>query len=285
MEEPNQSMPVASAEHTSGEPEGQATVEAPAPVPPEPAVPEPLAAGVPRLGTPRGAARRTLDPGKTHPSFLFLAFVSIVTLGSDLGSKLWAEHRLETYPPFSPIWQSHLTFTLARNPGGAWGLLHGASENVRRPFFLLVSVAAITFIVTLYRRLQPRQRALKWGLPLVLGGALGNVFDRIRYGWVIDFIDYKAEWVRKMNDLVGRAFPGARSVPTDHWPTFNVADVAICVGVALMAIDMFTSKRGRAHPLTGATLPPSSPPPPPDETGSASFATPAPSDPTSESKT
>ena len=79
---------------------------------------------------------------------------------------------------------------LAKNRGGAWGLLQSANENVRRPFFLLVSVAAITFIVTLYRRLQPKQRALKWGLPLVLGGALGNVFDRIRYGHVIDFIDY-----------------------------------------------------------------------------------------------
>jgi signal peptidase II len=123
-------------------------------------------------------------------------------------------------------------------------------------------VAAITFIVTLYRRLQPRQRALKWGLPLVLGGALGNVFDRIRYGHVIDFIDYRAEWVRKMNETVGRLFPG-HGVATDHWPTFNVADVAICVGVALMAIDMFTAKRHPRSVVTGRTLPP--PPPPPDE--------------------
>jgi signal peptidase II len=232
--------------------------------PEEPGLDEPIAVGVPRLGTPRGAARGARDPSKTHPSYVFLALVSILTLGSDIGSKLWAEHRLEQFPPFTPIWQSHLTFTLARNRGGAWGLLQGASENVRRPFFLLVSVAAITFIVTLYRRLQPRQRALKWGLPLVLGGALGNVFDRIRYGWVIDFIDYKAEWVRKMNDVVGRAFPGSRAVvPTDHWPTFNVADVAICIGVALMAIDMFTAKRGRVHAITGMSLPPSASLPPP----------------------
>jgi signal peptidase II len=224
------------------------------------------------------------DANKAHPSYVFLAVVSVLTLGSDIGSKLWAEHRLETYPPFTPFWQTHLTFTLARNRGGAWGLLQGASENVRRPFFLLVSVAAITFIVTLYRRLQPRQRSLKWGLPLVLGGALGNVFDRIRYGWVIDFIDYKAEWVRKMNVIVswlasevsywlavvqsvlrgaGRHVverSPATTYATDHWPTFNVADVAICVGVALMAIDMFTARRGhRHHPLTGRTLPPDPP--------------------------
>ena len=233
------------------------------PVVPDPAVTtaqdqvpaeEPIAPGVPRLGVPRGAARRAVDPSRSHPSFVFLAVVSIVTLASDIGTKLWAEKRLEQNPPFAQIWDNHLTFTLAKNRGGAWGLLQGANENVRRPFFLLVSVAAIAFIVTLYRRLQPRQRALKWGLPLVLGGALGNVFDRIRYGHVIDFIDYRAEWVRKMNDLVERAAGWVQHVvfhapphepgwTTDHWPTFNVADIAICVGVGLMAVDMFASKR------------------------------------------
>ncbi|MGO9713469.1 MAG: signal peptidase II [Polyangiaceae bacterium] len=255
---------------------------APPPVALEPPQ-DPIAPGVLRLEAPRGATKSTRDPSKTHPSFVFLALVSIVTLASDIGSKLWAERRLEAYPPVAPLWQTHLTFTLARNRGGAWGLLQGASENVRRPFFLLVSVAAITFIVTLYRRLQPRQRALKWGLPLVLGGALGNVFDRIRYGWVIDFIDYKAEWVRKMYEIVGRAFPG-RSVPTDHWPTFNVADVAICVGVALMAIDMFTSKRGRARATAHGTLPPPPPPRPPPSLTSDVSLTPAGPEASGESK-
>jgi len=249
MEDPIQppADPAAPSDSSAGDAGGS-----PSPEPEAAAAPpsfEPLAPGVPRLATPRGATRSTRDPSRHHPSFLFLAIVSIVTLAADIGTKLWAEKRLEVSPPFTPLWPNHLTFTLARNHGGAWGLLQGANENIRRPFFLLVSVAAIAFIVTLYRRLQRKQRALKWGLPLVLGGALGNVFDRIRYGWVIDFIDYKAEWVKKMNTV----FHGS---PTDHWPTFNVADVAICVGVALMAIDMFTAKRGRAHPVTGETLPP-----------------------------
>ena len=73
----------------------------------------------------------------------------------------------------------------------------------------------------------------------MLGGALGNVFDRVRYGHVIDFIDVHMFW--KETD--------------HHWPTFNVADIAICVGVGLMAIDMFTSKR--AHPpLRAPRVPP-----------------------------
>ena len=122
-------------------------------------------------------------------------------------------------------------------------MLQTTSENVRRPFFLVVSVAAIVFILSLYRRVQPRQYALRWGLPLVLGGALGNVLDRLRYGHVIDFIDVHAmiQGVEK------------------HWPTFNVADIAICVGVGLMALDMFSSK-SRRHGAVVAVAAPSVPP-------------------------
>ena len=71
-----------------------------------------------------------------------------------------------------------------------------------------------------------------------MGGALGNVFDRIRYGYVIDFIDLHT--IYKGVD--------------HHWPTFNVADIAICVGVGLMAVDMFTSRRGPA-PITPVPAP------------------------------
>jgi signal peptidase II len=163
-----------------------------------------------------GASRFLADYGRPSPSYAFLALVSLITLAADIASKNWAERHLEGYPGLVEVWKDHVT-------------LKSTSENVRRPFFLLVSVAAIAFIMTLYRRLQPRQVALQWGLPLVLGGALGNVFDRIRYGLVIDFID-----VHVVHNGIER-----------HWPTFNVADIAICVGVGLMAIDMFSSKRGR----------------------------------------
>jgi signal peptidase II len=216
---------------------------APAPPPPEPEEP-PIAPGIERLDRPPGTARAIpetiLGP---RPSPVFLAIVSVFSLVSDIGTKLWAEKKLADYPGYVTVIENHLMFVLAKNKGGAWGLLQTESENVRRPFFLLVSVAAIAFIVTLYRRLQPRQHALKWGLPLVLGGALGNVFDRIRYGYVIDFIDYRADWIKKLNELVQKYYP--KHVVTDHWPTFNVADIAICVGVALMAIDMLTSRRGK----------------------------------------
>jgi lipoprotein signal peptidase len=200
-------------------------------LPPPPAQPTPdTARPVPgeRLGVPLGTSRVVDDAVRPHPSYGFLAIVSALTLVADLVTKAWAAEHLEGYPGALEVWKGHLTLVLARNRGGAWGLLQSTSEHVRRPFFLLVSVAAIVFIMTLYRRLLPRQRALTWGLPLVLGGALGNVLDRIRFGQVIDFIDAHV--------VVGGV--------DHHWPTFNVADIAICVGVGLMAVDMFASKRG-----------------------------------------
>jgi signal peptidase II len=211
-----------------------------APAPPGAELEVAIAPQAERLGIPVGATRVVADYGRPRASFVFLALVSIFTLGSDVASKAWAERHLDGYPGIVEVWKNHVTLVLAKNRGGAWGLLQSTSENVRRPFFLLVSVAAIAFIMTLYRRLQPRQRALKWGLPLVLGGALGNVLDRIRYGHVIDFID------------VHLIYKGIEK----HWPTFNVADIAICVGVGLMAIDMFASKRGRFSFLRAPLVPP-----------------------------
>ncbi len=240
------------------DPERPQTSEAPAPdKAPAPGAPEAPAAvdpasvdvfslipsGVERLPPPDGASRSIPGHLGPSPSFVFLAVVSVVTLASDIGSKLWAERHLDALPGPLDVWAGHLDFILAKNRGGAWGLLQSTNENVRRPFFLLVSAAAIAFIVTLYRRLLPTQRALKWGLPLVLGGALGNVFDRIRYGHVIDFIDIHV------------LYQGV----DHHWPTFNVADIAICVGVGLMAIDMFTSRR----PKHRVVLPPPAGPTPP----------------------
>jgi len=245
--------------------------EAPAPeAQVEASAPEVIAPGEPRLPAPAYTAKTVADPETNRPSRAFLFVLATGSLVADVASKLWAEKALEGYPGFVSVVDEHLMFILAKNKGGAWGLLQGQNENVRRPFFLLVSVAAIAFIMTLYRRLTPRQHALRWGLPLVLGGALGNVFDRVRYGHVIDFIDYRAEWVRSMNQFLSKYIKG--HYVTDHWPTFNIADVAICVGVALMAVDMFTSRRGKPAGLVpeGEPVPAEAAPAAPSETGEAS---------------
>ena len=228
------------AELTPGEPAAPPNPFAPAPAP-SPSTP-------PTALTP---------PGKA-PSFVFLGVVSIAVLASDLWSKWWAVKTLEkagVYVPPKEVIKGRLSFVLARNPGGAWGMLHDQPEKVRKPFFVLVSIVAVVVILSMFRKLDPRQRALKWGLPLVLGGALGNLVDRIRYGKVIDFIDV-VYWTN--------AQTGPR-----HWPTFNVADIAICVGVALMAIDfIFPQKRtirvpAKKKPATAPDKSPEKPAPSP----------------------
>jgi len=188
-----------------------------------------------------GPAVATGPGGPTRPSFVFFGAVSSLSLLADVLSKAWAEVQFSERGPTIELVRNHLSLILAYNRGGAWGLLQDANEAIRRPFFLAVSVAAILFIVSLYGRLQPGQRSLKWGLPLVLGGALGNLTDRIVRTSVVDFIDYRADWITKMNETVARMSPSWNV--TDHWPTFNVADVSICIGVLLMAVDMITSKQ------------------------------------------
>ncbi len=181
------------------------------------------------------------EQGAGRPTFLFFGVVSALSLFADISTKVWAEMTITErgFEPIRVIGES-FAITLAYNKGGAWGLFAGADDAMRTPFFLGVSALAVFFIISLYSRLQPTQTALKWGLPLVLGGALGNLSDRITRSQVIDFIDYKSDWVLSLNTFVHR-YVQTWSL-TDHWPTFNVADIAICVGVALMAVDMFTHR-------------------------------------------
>ncbi len=190
------------------------------------------------------------EPGEAvrPASIPFLVVVTVISLAADLVSKYFAKSRLMGLDPKThtmhrfEVWKDHLDFIFAQNPGGAWSFLRGLPDTLRRPFFLVVSAAAIVFIVSIYRRIGSDQRAMKWGLPLALGGAMGNLVDRMRYGWVVDFVDI---YIKR----------GGRE---HHWPTFNVADIAIVVGVGLMAIDMLWI-RGR-KPGSGSLQPhPSSP--------------------------
>jgi signal peptidase II len=234
--------------------------EAPGPEPALESPTTPVSAGATRAMAPTSAGRR--------PTFVFFGGVAAVSLLLDVVTKAWAEiyFNRNLMGHSVQVVDDHLALVLAYNKGGAWGLGHGWSDTLRLPFFLVVSVAAIAFIVSLYSRLLPRQHALKWGLPLVLGGALGNLTDRIVRNQVIDFIDYRADWVRSMNEGLAQLWTNWSI--TDHWPTFNVADVAICAGVGLMAVDMLMSRRGHHESLVPQASAPS--PAGPSETQDAS---------------
>ena len=135
-----------------------------------------------------------------------------------------AYHRRAT-PPYHFI-ENYWHFRYVENPGAAWGLFASLPESVRRPFFHLVTLAALGFILFMYVRLTPEQRLMRGALALVSGGALGNFLDRLLRGYVIDFIDW--HW---------------RNQPGMRWPTFNVADSAICVVVGLLLLDSLRARR------------------------------------------
>ena len=104
---------------------------------------------------------------------------------------------------------------LAHNPGAAFSFLAGAGGWQRDFFTALGVVVSLAIIWMLYK--HSAQRLFACALALVLGGAIGNVIDRVMYGYVIDFLDfYWGKW---------------------HWPAFNVADIAICLGAALLVWD------------------------------------------------
>lgn len=206
----------------------------------------PPSAAAPSVPLPPVSARDL--PPASPPSVVFLVVVTVISLAADLVTKGWAKQALSSNDPqlkalrSISVLKDHVDFIFALNPGGAWSFLRSLPDTLRRPFFLIVSAAAIVFIVSIYRRIHPEQRAMKWGLPLALGGAMGNLVDRIRYGKVIDFVDVYLN-------------------PRHHWPTFNVADIAIVVGVGLMAISMLSFRGARgADALKGG--PTSAPVPP-----------------------
>lgn len=153
-------------------------------------------------------------------SFYVIAFTISVL---DQISKFYVQQTLHL-GQIIPVIPSFFNLTYVLNPGAAFGFLARAPASIRTPFFTAISILAVLFI--LYYRSRHRQMHLlpSVSLACILGGALGNLIDRLRLGMVVDFLD---------------VYYGAY-----HWPAFNLADSAITVGVALMVLEMFT-ERGR----------------------------------------
>jgi signal peptidase II len=119
--------------------------------------------------------------------------------------------------------ESWFKFRVVGNPGAAWGMFRAFPDWARVPFFVVITSVALYFMVYFYRQARPDQRIYKVALMCIFGGAVGNLIDRIRIGYVIDFV----EWF--YGDF--------------HWPNFNVADIAISVGVGLLALEIIFEKK------------------------------------------
>lgn len=125
----------------------------------------------------------------------------------------------EVYPVIPGLF--NLVYVL--NPGAAFGFLADASAAFRYVFFTGITVVAAGLIVYYLVKTNPRNLILASSLTLIFGGAIGNLIDRIRFGSVVDFLDF----------YLGSA----------HWPAFNVADSAITVGAALMIWEMILHRK------------------------------------------
>ena len=109
------------------------------------------------------------------------------------------------------------------NPGAAFGFLAGAPAAFRYVFFIGITVIAILLIIYYLAKSKSDNIAYVISLTLILAGAVGNLIDRIRFGAVVDFLDFY--------------------IGTSHWPAFNVADSAITVGAILMIWEMIISSK------------------------------------------
>ena len=175
-------------------------------------------------------------------AILALFFVIVGSVGLDQLTKVHAQNTLmvwshETDPalyrgmryPIAAIGDEpgggqyiSLNINYVRNEGAAWGFMANMNDTYRVPFFFAITIVAVMFLFYYFRMTPPEHRIVRYGLALVLSGAIGNFIDRVRLGYVIDWID--VHW-----DLLGWRY---------FFPNFNVADSAICIGVFLLLYDM-----------------------------------------------
>lgn len=151
---------------------------------------------------------------KSEVSMLRWVWLSVAVVLVDQLTKYWADSQLQLYMPQEVM--AGFNLTLSYNPGAAFSFLADAG-GWQRWFFVILALGVAVFIVSWLLRIKSEERWLAIALTLILGGAVGNVIDRIYLGHVIDFIDlYFRGW---------------------HWPAFNIADSAICIGAVMMIID------------------------------------------------
>jgi len=129
----------------------------------------------------------------------------------DLATKFWVSSTLSLYEVV-PV-NSFFNIVLAHNSGAAFSFLADAG-GWQRWFFTAIALLVSVVIVVWLKRLPVNEKLQAVGLASILGGALGNVFDRIAHGYVVDFLDFHYK--------------------SYHWPAFNVADMAIMMGAALL---------------------------------------------------
>jgi signal peptidase II len=167
--------------------------------------------------------------------YLLLALLGVMIVVVDQVTKYWVIQSMRLHESI-PIIPNLFSLTYIRNPGAAFGLLAGSSNAFRMVFFGITSLFALALLGTILFRLPEKDCVGQLSIAGILGGAIGNLIDRLRFGEVIDFLDVYVE--------------------SYHWPAFNVADSAITVGVACLIIHFAFERKDAALPAP--EIPPSS---------------------------
>jgi len=167
---------------------------------------------------------------KTNLVAILTLVVIIVVL--DQVTKFWITSSLQLGQSV-PVLADFFHLTLVRNTGMAFGLLSRSNIPFKAALITFLSTAAMAAVTYYAFRSAQHERLTRFGLIFILGGALGNIIDRVRLGYVVDFVDI---FYRDM-----------------HWPAFNVADSCICIGVGLLLLDSFrTAPRAEMAPQAEA---------------------------------
>ncbi|WP_434456884.1 signal peptidase II [Stutzerimonas urumqiensis] len=150
------------------------------------------------------------------------AWLSVAVIAIDQATKLYFERLLELYQRIDVV-PGYFSWTLAYNRGAAFSFL-ATEAGWQRWLFALIAIVVSGVLIVWMKRLKPSETWLAIALALVLGGALGNLYDRVVLGHVVDFI--LVHWQERW-----------------YFPAFNVADSAITVGAIMLALDMFKGNK------------------------------------------
>jgi signal peptidase II len=160
--------------------------------------------------------------------YLTLASIAGAIVTADQATKMWIHTHLQEGDMIQII-SNFFNITHVHNMGAAFGFLAESHPEFRQAFFLMMPPIALIIILAILRGVRDADRWTIAALSGVFGGAIGNYVDRLRYGYVIDFLDFTVVYNATSN-------PPGRFV----YPSFNVADIAIVCGVAILLFMEFT---------------------------------------------
>lgn len=170
--------------------------------------------------------------------YLPLFIVSPIVIILDQITKYWIVQNLRVGQSWV-ILQNFFYIGHVKNRGAAFGMLSGWNHELRPWIFYAITLAALIALLTIYAQTQTTQRRLQIPLALILGGALGNLIDRVAQGEVVDFLIF--HWYDRIADFT---LFGERHRFALSWPAFNVADMAITGGAIFLIVVMLFSKEG-----------------------------------------